>query len=49
MVTCGLARSSEDEESIFLQNSGIYVEVHMALLPIRPTMTQTAELATKTQ
>jgi hypothetical protein len=30
---------TEDGDSMFLQNVGIYPEVHMALLPRRPTLT----------
>jgi hypothetical protein len=31
--------SPEDEGSMFLRNAGIYLQVHMALLPRRPTST----------
>jgi hypothetical protein len=30
--------SPEDEGSFFLENVGIYLQVHMALLPRRPTL-----------
>jgi hypothetical protein len=31
--------SPEDGGSMFLENVGIYLQVHMALLPRRPTLT----------
>jgi hypothetical protein len=44
VMQCGLA-SAEDGDSMFLQNSGIYLQVHMVSQPKRPTLIRKARLS----
>jgi hypothetical protein len=44
VTPCGLVGRTEDGGSMFLQNAGIYLQVHMALQPRRSPPTRIKQL-----